>query len=158
MENIYLKPPEEPTKISNWEKTIFLAGSITGAKNWQEQAKDRLIPYFNVVNPRRDNYDVLDPAIERQQITWEFTCLRLCDIVLFWFSNETLAPITLFELGKILASSRYQPWRKIYIGIDPEYKRKNDIIIQTQLENIDISRKIRFNLDEMLDLIIEENG
>lgn len=156
--NVYLEAPNRvPFEKMGWENTVFLAGSISGARDWQIEAKDRLLPYLNVINPRRANYSSLDPNIEREQIVWEHEMLRFSDKTLFWFSPETLAPITLYELGKMLALSKYQPWRRIYIGIDPDYKRKNDVLIQTQLMDPQLAKKIKFNLGELLDLIIMEN-
>ncbi|MGE3809463.1 MAG: hypothetical protein AB7K24_32770 [Gemmataceae bacterium] len=50
------------------------------------------------------------------------------DAIMFWFPCETLCPITLFELGKWVATDK-----KLFIGHHPEYQRKNDIRIQVGL-------------------------
>ena len=113
------------------ENSIFLAGSITGAWDWQKEVADKLIHKWNVFNPRRENYNGLVPNAEREQITWEYKALRFCDNVLFYFSHETLAPITLFEYGKMLKSHK-----NLFVCIHSEYKRKNDVIIQTNLEHV----------------------
>jgi len=55
--------------------------------------------------------------------------LRDADAIVFWFSRGSLNPIVLFELG-LWGLSRETP---IFIGIDPEYERKQDVIIQTSL-------------------------
>ena len=36
-------------------------------------------------------------------------------------------------------------------------KRASDVIIQTELENIEFAKKIRFDLSDTLDMIIAEN-
>lgn len=140
----YIEAPNFSLDIQRLPKrnNLFLAGSITGARNWQKEIAFttynnthfdiRLVDEFNVFNPRRENFDASDANVEKEQITWEFHCInQLCDKVLFWFSHETVAPITLFEYGKILKT--HAP-RNVFVGIDPEYKRKNDVIIQTCLE------------------------
>ncbi len=145
-------------EIKDWERTVFLAGSITGATNWQAEASYQLNPHFNIFNPRRKGIVNFPPEEDRIQIPWEYDSIEACKIILFYFSSETLAPITLFELGKVLRASAYTPWKKVYICIHPDYKRKNDVIIQTELENIEFAKKIRFDLGETLDMIIEENA
>lgn len=127
--------------------SIFLAGSITGAVNWQEIAVAKLKDHFDLFNPRRKDFDVTNPEMEEQQIKWEYDHLNAARQVIFWFSKETLAPITLFELGNYAHKTSY-------IGIDLEYKRKRDVEIQIKLryENI----KFFYNLEEMLDTIVKD--
>lgn len=154
---IYLEAPNRLAEnIKDWERTVFLGGSITGARNWQLEAKEKLLPYFNVFNPRRENY-IWTESEERTQIQWEYYHIAYAKVLLFYFSYETLAPITLFEYGKALGDCKLKPWKKIYVCINSGYKRKNDLIIQTELENIEVSRRIRFDLDETCDMIITEN-
>ncbi len=156
---MYITAPTyiQPSMIKDWSKTIFLGGSITGATNWQKDAAKVLVPYFSVFNPRRPAFDTSDESAERAQISWEYQYLEVTQINLFYFSHETLAPITLLELGATLESSKLQHYKKIYIAIHPEYKRKNDVIIQTQLRNPQFSKNITFSLDETLQQIIKEN-
>lgn len=156
---VYLEAPNRlsPGTIKDWQRTVFLAGSITGAVDWQQEAKEMLSPYFNVFNPRRANYPHFDPAKEREQILWEHDHLELAPIIVFYFAPETLAPITLYELGKILATLPYKPYKKAYIAIHPDYKRKNDVIIQTELLSKETAKRTCFSLSEMLELVIKEN-
>ena len=157
--NIYLEAPNylKPGEIKDWERTVFLAGSISNARNWQIEAKEKLLSHFHVFNPRRENYNNFDPNEERTQITWEFNHINLSTIILFYFSEETLAPITLWECARAIENAKYTPWKRIYICIHPNYKRKNDIIIQTELINPNIARNIFFNLEGMCNKIIQEN-
>jgi hypothetical protein len=159
MRTTYLEAPVyHPPGFRFLEKSIFLGGSITGAHDWQKEAGRKLLPYFNVFNPRRLNYNSLDPSLEREQINWEFFYLNRAEILLFFFSFETLAPITMFEYGKYLGLTRYAPWREIYVCIHPEFKRKSDLIIQTELENPELAKRISFDLDECLEKIIKDNS
>jgi hypothetical protein len=152
----YIEAPNRPDHL-DWSKTVFLGGSITGAHDWQLEAKKTLLPHFNIFNPRRENYSTFDPNVEREQITWEHTYLNNCSILLFYFSWQTLAPITLLEYGAALESTKITSYQKIYAAIHPDYKRKNDVIIQTELRNPKWVRNISFDLDQTLEQIIEEN-
>lgn len=116
--------------------TVFLAGGITDCPNWQDDLTemlrsrdDELDKPIVLLNPRRDDFDVGDATMELQQITWEFDAMSGADMIVFWFNNETLCPIVLYELG-MWSNSRNTP---IVLGIDPKYKRKRDVLIQTAL-------------------------
>ncbi len=154
----YIEAPNRAAPI-DFTRSIFLAGSITGAYDWQKAAADKLLPFFHVFNPRRANYDVMDPSQERIQISWEHDYLYYSTIILFFFSHETLAPITLLEYGAWLEQSKMTPWKKIYTCIHPEYKRKNDVVIQTELRNPALVRNMFFapSPQEMINIIIKEN-
>ena len=164
----YIEAPHFSLDIArlNASDNLFLAGSITGAHDWQkemafkkydifeldhsiESATDkdiRLVDYFNVFNPRRADFDASDPNVEKEQITWEYHCIAHCNHILFWFAPETLAPITLFELGSALNTHKHE---NIYIGIDPEYKRKNDVIIQTSLRDERLAKRIVYSKEDL---------
>ena len=43
------------------ERTVFLAGSITGARDWQKEATDLLLPYFE---SGPDERYLIDPALK----------------------------------------------------------------------------------------------
>lgn len=114
---------------------LFLAGSISGARNWQADAAKELQEYYNIFNPRRENFNSLIPGVEDEQITWEHYYLENIDNILFYFSDETVAPITLFEYGCYLELKDEFQWHKknLFVAVHPEYPRKNNVIIQTRL-------------------------
>ena len=143
--NIYEKYPN----CNNTGDCIFLAGSITGANDWQTPMIEKLLPYYHVFNPRRKNFDVTKPYMEREQIEWEYEALDYCKTVMFYFAPESLAPITLFEYGKMLMSKKM-----LFVCVHPEYKRKNDVLIQTDLENEFLAERICFDLDTLAENII----
>jgi len=157
--NYYRAPEPYPLTEEEGNNGIFLAGSISNAKNWQQTIAEisykglKLGDIFNIFNPRRENYDSLDPKLELEQIEWEYRAIHFCGQILFWFSNETLAPITLFELGSALHT--HMP-DNIFIGIDPEYKRKNDAIIQTSLRDADLAERIVFSQEELVEQIVKD--
>lgn len=159
----YIEAPDYSLDIACLKPSdnLFLAGSITGAHDWQKEMAfkeynllgfgesckpTRLVDHFNVFNPRRANFDASDPNVEKNQIAWEYYCIHNCRNILFWFAPETLAPITLFELGSALNTHNHE---NIYIGIDPEYKRKNDVVIQTSLRDERLAKRIVYSKEEL---------
>lgn len=130
--------PEFPLDVESLKPSnnLFLAGSISSAEDWQTKViqynHGELFKYYNIFNPRRKDFDVNDRDMEEQQICWEFQMInKYCKNILFWFSYETVAPITLYEYGRVL--SHYYNYDRVYVGIHPDYKRKRDVEIQTKL-------------------------
>lgn len=140
---IYIEAPKR-IDVSRDSISVFLAGSITGAFNWQAEVAEKIKDLDIVVyNPRRKNWNDNDKALQEVvQIKWEFESLRKSTFISFWFSYETVAPITLFELGTWSASST-----PILIGAHPEYVRRRDIEIQMGLLKPDLH--IYDNLDDL---------
>lgn len=128
--------------------SIFLAGSIEMgvAEDWQSKVEKELDPFYNVYNPRRDNWDSSwtddNPEMLRQ-ILWEQGFLEAVDIVLFYFDPKTKSPITLLELGQALER------RKHMRVICPQgyWKRKN---VEVTCSGYGV------DLDEDLDSVLKE--
>lgn len=134
----YIECPEAYNKK---EKSLFIAGGITGCENWQNELVNFLKnEEITLLNPRREEFD--QTIKEEEQIEWEFEHLKKAEAVSFWFPEETLCPITLFELSKQTALNK-----TIFIGIHPNYKRKNDVIIQTKLARPEV--KIVYSLKDL---------
>lgn len=138
----YIQAPQSYELNPN-EKTLFLAGGITGCRDWQSELIE-LLKNENIIllNPRRECWDSLDPNAEFEQIKWEHNALNKADSICFWFSKETLCPITLYELGKMSAGDK-----KLFIGIEPQYKRKSDVEIQTSFIRPDV--RIVYSINEL---------
>ena len=114
--------------------TVFLAGTITGAQDWQSEIIQMLANDSGVLfNPRRENFPIDDPSAAPAQIKWEHDRLREAMLISFWFSPETLNPIVLYELGAW--SMRTKP---IVVGVHPDYARRQDVEIQTGLARPDV--------------------
>lgn len=129
---------------------IFLAGGITDCPDWQRDliAKIRgadIKADLDIYNPRRANFPIGDPNASTEQIKWEFDKLKEADLILFWFSSGSLNPIVLYELG-MWGNSRSTP---IIVGVDDQYVRKRDVIIQTNLARPNIP--ILCTLDGLVD-------
>jgi len=120
---------------------VFLAGGITQCPEWQQELVaiiQKLAPDMvgTLLNPRRKDFPIHDPNAALEQITWEYQALNISDIFSMWFSaSESVQPICMYELGRHLARFQCGAMRpmKIVIGIEPGYKREQDVRIQTKL-------------------------
>ena len=122
--------------LSSWRLRIFLAGGISNCRNWQDEfIRTTFETHQQVlfVNPRRENFDVNNLALTDEQIEWEFNQLNLASITVFFFCEETICPIALYELGRKSNSGDY-----IVVGYDSDYCRKLDVIKQIALARPDI--------------------
>lgn len=116
------------------DRSIFLAGGISDCADWQENVAVQIASEVEnciVYNPRRTDFDMnAYEEVSRQQITWEYHALRLSTVNLFWFPAETLCPITLMEYGSAMERLRTGA---LMCGTHPDYKRRFDVIEQTEL-------------------------
>lgn len=140
---LIIQAPNEIYSIqNNLNKKLFIAGGITNCPDWQSELISYLedIDNLTIYNPRRDNFPIHIPSAAEEQITWEFNKLKEADIISFWFSRGSLNPIVLYELGKWGFGNNKKIFNKkrILVGIDPEYERKQDVKIQTRLANPNI--------------------
>ena len=115
--------------------TLFLGGGISNCKDWQSTLVEKLKDYnVTIYNPRRNNFDINNPKVSEEQIKWEHKRLHESNILVFYFAEETLCPITLFELGAALERNIYITTKQdIIVYCEPEYKRKFDVELQTKL-------------------------
>lgn len=122
---------------------LFLAGGISNCPDWQQEVIEALEGTSLVVlNPRREFYSTETSAIE--QIKWEHDALRKVNIVLFWFPEETLCPITLFELGVFSQKKNVE----VLVGVHPNYARKLDVIEQLALSRPEI--KVVHTIEDLI--------
>lgn len=147
----YIECPEEYNHPFDSNK-LFLAGGISNCADWQSEMVSLLAnTHYTIYNPRRKNFGLTD---SRPQIEWEFKYLARANHILFWFPKETVCPITLFEYGKALGSYRDMDgmYHRLYVGCHPDYSRKIDLEIQTEL--VDESIKIASSLEELAEQLI----
>tara|TARA_B100000700_G_C15063722_1_gene868088 strand:+ start:42296 stop:42760 length:465 start_codon:yes stop_codon:yes gene_type:complete len=122
-------------KLSDYKKSIFLAGSIDNGKaeNWQSDLVSELdSEEILLFNPRRDNWNSnLEPIKEneefRKQVEWELDHIDIADIVIFYFSEESKAPISFLELGICLEKSK-----DVIIYCPEKFYRKGNIDITAE--------------------------
>lgn len=118
--------------------SIFLAGGITNCPDWQSEVlKTELgeMPVF-LLNPRRKEFDTKNAALSEWQIEWEYRHLWKADVVMFWFCQETVQPITLFELG-----AQSKGTKPLFVGAHPNYSRRLDIVEQLKLARPEVEVK-----------------
>lgn len=129
---MYVRAPEPILPFEG--PSLFLAGGITDCEDWQEDISRTFSLYsqkaLRVFNPRRLLYKG-DKLTAIQQITWEVAALDKSSFVLFWFSKNSVCPITLFELGKALGREE----QTVIVGAHPEYSRRLDLLVQIGLSN-----------------------
>ena len=145
----YVEALDTRLSKSPHEKWLFLAGGINGCEDWQAEMRSKLEDVINLIlfNPRRADFPINDPSAAVDQIGWEWKHLKLADAISFWFTKDTIQPITLFELGRW--STPHKPAIKpfandslkidvepkpIFVGVDANYPRRLDIAIQLSLE------------------------
>lgn len=126
----YIEAPDESTL----SPTLFLAGGISNCPDWQSHMVSLLRDEnLTIFNPRRKDFDVSKKDESKKQIEWEARHLEKADMISFWFPSETLCPIVLYELGAWSMTDK-----KIFVGIHPDYKRREDVVIQTKLKKPDV--------------------
>ena len=121
--------PPHPLPKAITAPQLFLAGSIDmgRAENWQAKVAhffelDALI----ILNPRREDWNpnwkqMIDHPEFRAQVEWELAAMEQANQILMYFAAESLAPITLLELGLMARSG------KLTVVCAPEYWRRGNI-------------------------------
>ncbi|MBL8740998.1 MAG: nucleoside 2-deoxyribosyltransferase domain-containing protein, partial [Myxococcales bacterium] len=125
---IVRKPPS-PHEPSNGRRTVFLAGSIDmgSAEDWQGAVTAELRDLDIVVlNPRRDDWDAswrqsIDDPQFRAQVEWELDGLERADVIALWLARDSLAPISLLELGLFARGG------KVVIGCPQGFWRRGNV-------------------------------
>jgi len=106
----HYQPPVVPSEHSGIP-SFFLAGSIelNTCENWQKNLVEILRKSAKnavIYNPRRDDWDNnISDAGFLEQVIWELDHLEKSDIKAFYFDPATKSPVTMIELGLMLASA-----------------------------------------------------
>ena len=121
-----IKALEEIPQSENFI-TIYLAGGVY--TNWRKQVEKYFSKYKEVVliNP------VVDRWIEGVNVKWELNALSKSDIVVFAFFGNTLAGISLFELGFVV---RFKP---IVIFCEDDFWKKSYLYEITRLFDVNVT-------------------
>lgn len=160
-ENITSTNKTDPV-LDLWDYySIFLAGGITGCDNWQKVVQFELMRTFKndpllILNPRRDNFPINNPNAAEEQITWEFNALDYCDMFTMYFAGGSSdQPICMYEYGRHLAKfdEHSRSLNSVVVTACKDYKRYNDVIIQTRL--VDDRIVVNSTLDEHIDAIVD---
>ena len=105
--------------------SVFLAGSIDqgATEDWQSRMtklfEDHDVVFFN---PRRPDWDknAGDNDV-REQIYWELDALAAVDAIIVYFASDSLAPISLLELGLHAKDKR------VVVVCPPGYWRRTNV-------------------------------
>lgn len=127
---------------------VFLAGGICKCIKWQDMVikdflNDDTIGLSNdfkdicLINPRRTDW-IEEPGAAQKQIEWEFDMIENCDVFTMYFAGgESDQPICMYELGRNILKMQYEypkSWKnRIVITCNSNYKRLNDVLVQTCL-------------------------
>ena len=118
------------------EPTVFLAGGITDCPWWQDDVIAMLTNYPGIIyNPRRKDFPMDDPNAAEEQITWEYNALNKANIFSMWFcAGKSDQPICMYELGRhVTRLDEHSFLDRVVIGVEPGYKREQDVRIQMDL-------------------------
>lgn len=167
-----IKIIEAPVELTNLgDIRVFLAGGICNVPNWQEKVCIKLIEKFKddsnynvtVFNPRRENFPIHDKSAAFKQIKWEHAALDACNIFSMFFSaGESDQPICMFEYGKYLEkyiSSKRFDINTFIVTAEPDYRRYDDVIIQTALEDplIVVNKTLDMHISKIINAISFKN-
>ncbi len=131
----YIEAPTDCLSRRTAETRLFLAGGISGCVDWQSQLALMLVDSkLLIMNPRRKTGLEKTGEEAKNQIRWEHTHMLRADAISFWFPEETLCPIVLFELGRYLPCHFGMTPKRIFVGCHPNYQRKFDVEFQCSLE------------------------
>ena len=136
---------------------LFIAGGIRNCPPWQNELIEKLQKDERIKEEIDEDEDIkiiiLNPRCkevpdEKSQTKWEYDNLKKSDIISFWFSEGSQNPITLFEYGSHLHN--HIP---LVVGCHPNYEKRNNVILQTELAKHEI--KVNQNFDEFYEDLVD---
>ena len=152
MKKIYKAPEEIPLQIDL--KTVFLAGSIEMDKavNWQKKCEELLQDQYVIFNPRSNEWDsswsqTIENDNFREQVNWELSALEKADIVIMYFAENTMSPISLLEFGLYAQSN------KMKVVVEENFWRKGNIDIVCERYSVEQFK----TLEELIQNLLNKN-
>jgi hypothetical protein len=145
------KPPQAPTYKG---KSVFLAGSTENeAKDWRTKLIDylsiRVSEPLTILDPYRIDWDskwVEDISNDqfRGQVEWELDAQDNADVIAMYFDPNTLAPISLLELGLYAASG------KMVVCCPEGFWKRGNVQVVCARYNIKLVGSMEELIDEVL--------
>lgn len=132
-------PTPLPTSLTT--PSIFLSGSLPPPDTpcWRSRLIDSLshLP-ITILNPLRLDWD---PTWQEElscpqfveQVSWELHALEQADIVAVYFGAETIAPVTLLELGLVAGKGK-----RVVVCCQEGYQKKGNVQILCDRLGIDV--------------------
>lgn len=140
-----IRAPEPLKFFHSTTPLLFLAGSIEQgtAQKWQQATID-FLKDTNVIilDPRRDDWDASvedDTEAMQEQVTWELQGLEEADIVLIHFDPQTKSPISLLELGLLLAGDSHT---ELIVSCAPDFYRYKNVRITCERYEVTVYNTI----------------
>lgn len=143
---------------------VFLAGSIEmgKAENWQKNLIHEFRDDEDVtfLNPRRDDWDSSwkqsrdDPRFV-QQVQWELDGIDSVDIVFFYFDPNTMAPVSMAELGYVLGGVSHgerDPYQIVVVCPDG-FWRQGNVDIMCDRVGVTVHRTLEEGYDSLTAII-----
>lgn len=133
---------------------IFLAGTIDNGNSvdWQKTVKeyaekspisDRLV----LMNPRRADWNPNATVQDvEDQINWELDCLEKADAILMYIKGDSLAPITLLELGL------HARGNKLHVVCEEDYWRYTNVRVTCERYNVCLGNDLKEAMDYLFQM------
>jgi nucleoside 2-deoxyribosyltransferase len=141
---------------------IFFAGSIDNGMT--EEWQDKLFRDINdtpteaelkkdivCFNPRRKNWSKLEEDKLTEQIEWELNHIDVADLVVVYFADDSYSPITMLELGTLLARHK-----NIVIYCSPKFYRYRNIRVTSERYGYSVCETYEEFLDSVNGFIINK--
>jgi hypothetical protein len=154
---IHVRTAPDRTPLSHSMPLVFLAGSIDqgDAPDWQARviATARAqpgLPDVVFANPRRPDWDrtwtaPMHPGLV-EQIAWELDHLENSAFVLFCFTPESSAPVTLLELGAMLGQL---PAERVVVVCPDTYWRFTNVAVTCGRRGVGVLPTLEAGLDRL---------
>lgn len=159
--------PDSPDQKVPPSITVFLAGTIdNGAvEPWAHRVaaafKKDDVTFFD---PRRDNWDAkLENRAHvpefRYQVEWELARLEACDIPFFNFVGGSVSPITLQELGYMIATrncinaDHFLESEPPIVVCPDDFWRKGNVEIMCERAGLEVFNTLEEGIAELGDAI-----
>ena len=112
---------------------VFLAGCAN--TDWRNDFVKKFDNYrVTFLDPKRDDWDLMNDNDTVNQITWEYNYLKEADVICYGFNGGSVCPITLLEYGMWGLTSK----KPIMVYASDDYEKRRDIIFQTMLARPEI--------------------
>lgn len=149
-----------PNTYTTAKYTIFLAGAIDmgKAKDWQKEVVEALSKFdIQILNPRRTDWDSsweqsADNAEFATQVVWEHNAMDAADMVIFVFTKDSKAPITMYELG------RFGREKDSLVCVEEGFYRQGNMDIYCRLDKIPVYHNMEALLQDLKAVLSEHFG
>ena len=138
--------------------SIFTAGSIDmgKAEDWQKifikrfqtlHTENNLKNNIYIFNPRREGWDsswnsTPNHPLLMEQIEWELNALEKATVIALYFHPDSLAPISLLELGLHARSN------KIIVCCPSGYHRRENVLKVCEKYNVPLADDLQSLIDQ----------